>query len=186
MWKTIALTITILLGASQMSDADTPSELLDQLDAATLHSATLDRLARQHIPATKNEAVARLARRFAPPPSGRLLMRVIALRTPDNERDLRQLFLANLHSPDAAARAASLRGLESLQYAHLVDLAITELHDTSDEVVTAACDLLREPARRDPQLARLLNAVWTAHVGRQEFYLSNELLKSYGFHKPIP
>ena len=169
-----------------MSDADKPRELLDQLDAVTLHSTTLEQLAHQHTMATKNEVVARLARQFTPPPTGRLLMRVLAVRTPENERDLRQLFLANLHSPDAAARAASLRGLEALQYPHLIDMAITELHDASDEVVTASCDLLREPAKKDPQLARLLHEVWAAHSGQQEFYLSNELLKAHGFAKPVP
>jgi len=183
MWKpVVVIAIATLLGA-RMSDADPARDLTDQLDAATLHSATLEQLARQATPATRNEVVARLARRFAPPPSGRLLMRVIALRTPDNERDLRQVFLANLHAPDPAARAASLRGLETLRYPHLVDLAITELRDASDEVVAAACDLLREPAKQDPQLARLLGAVYAAHAGQKEFYLSNELLKAHGFDK---
>ena len=77
----------------------------------------------QYSAASKNQVVARIARTFEPPPQGALLARLLFIRTGDNQRSMRNAFIANLRSPHADARKFSLLGLKELGYEALPDLA---------------------------------------------------------------
>src|SRR5512145_970749 len=91
---------------------------------------------------SKNDVVKRVASAFASMPREQLLGRLLMIQTDENKADMETVFLANLRSPNPQSRKASLYGLVKLNYPGIIDLAITLLHDDSDQVLAMACDLI--------------------------------------------
>jgi hypothetical protein len=131
----------------------------------------------------KNGLMAQIARTFDPPPSGRLLTRLLTIVTEQNKPDLAIAFLVNLHSAEPEARAACLRGLEKLEYTGVIGLAIASLRDSSDRVLAAACSILIPKAKQDVGLWRMLQEVYASHKGKPEFYITMSLLEAHSIQK---
>jgi hypothetical protein len=170
---------------AHMAEADTTQEeakrLMDALEAYSLNPAWGESEFKGIGTAAKDLVAARVARTFDPPPAGRVLARLWYARTETNRSDVATAYMANVRSPDADARKASFFGLQRLGYPEMSDLALQALHDPDDGVLAGALQVLVEPAKGDPRLHALLSAVWAAHHGRPEFYMSNALLEGHGY-----
>jgi len=129
---------------------------------------------------TKLAVVARLLRTYAPAPSGRLLARLLYIRTTENEPAMRTVFLANLRSPNPDARRISLFGLKELRHPALLDLALVSMRDDSDQVVAIALEILLPETKANADLRSYLQDFYAAHQGKSEFYMSCSLLEAHG------
>ena len=129
---------------------------------------------------SKNEVVSRVARTLDPPPSGKVLARLLMIQTDENRADMQTAFLANLRSPYPEARHASLYGLAQLNYPGFTDLAILSLRDDSDQVLATACDLLLSKAKQEPRLWKILQDVYAVHKGDPQFHMTVSLLEAHG------
>ncbi|MEJ7712137.1 MAG: hypothetical protein WKF84_20325 [Pyrinomonadaceae bacterium] len=134
---------------------------------------------------SKNEIVRRTARTFEPAPSGKLLARLPFILTEQNRPDMTIAFIANLRSPDPAARKFSLHGLNRLQHAALSDFALLLLRDTDDQVLYAACFILLPKAKQNAGLWSTLQNLYAARKGKKEFYMSMSLLEAHGIDRPV-
>ncbi|WP_250280527.1 hypothetical protein [Frankia sp. CiP1_Cm_nod2] len=130
--------------------------------------------------AARNEVVARTARQFSPPPSGRLLAQLPQIVTDVSRPALTGIYLANLRSPDPLARLSSLTGLVALEYPQATDLALAALRDGTDQVVAAAARILLPAAEHDERLRALLAGVHADHRGDPAFHLTTTLLAAHG------
>jgi hypothetical protein len=158
--------------------------LFGLLDAPEVHPATLAEGLGGFSAESRNELVASLAAEPEPSASGRLLSRLLFIRTPDNEADLRTVFLRHLASPLPEARKASLYGLDALGDPATLDRVAEALGDPEDLVVAAACDLLLRKAPPDPRWRELLERVHAAHRGDERFRSTLDLLESRGIGNP--
>jgi hypothetical protein len=132
---------------------------------------------------SKNELVARLLRTIAPPAKGALLGRLLYIRTPENEKLMRTLFLTNLRSPDADARKMSLFGLKELGHTGLADLALLSMRDDSDRVLAMALEILLPGAKADRSQWAFLQAFYSAHKDMDAYHMSLSLLEAHGINK---
>ncbi|WP_322748768.1 MULTISPECIES: hypothetical protein [unclassified Frankia] len=153
------------------------AELLETEDLVPFVALTaVDRFSDQ----AKDELVARVARQFSPPPSGRLVARLQMFATEAARPALIGVYLANLRSTDPQARWASLEGLALQGYPHVADLALAALRDDTDQVVAAATQILLPAAEHDERLRALLAGVHAAHRGDPAFHLTTSLLAAHG------
>jgi hypothetical protein len=132
----------------------------------------------------KNELARQLARMLEPPPEGRVLARLLHLITEKNRQDVVNALILNLHSPDPAARKTSLYGLHELEHLGIEDFALSALRDESDQVVTAACQILMPKAQQSMRLWNLLHDFYTAHRPEARYYMAINLLKANKFDQP--
>lgn len=160
--------------------ADEAERLRAFLSSPSVHPAVMETRLKEFDDAAKNELVARIARTFNPPPPGRLLTRLLFIRTPENEADMTTLYIANLRSPSVSARAASLNGLNELKHPLAYDFAVSALRDDEDPVLFAACNILLPKAQDDPNVRRILQEVRAQHAGDAKFHLTTSLLASHG------
>jgi hypothetical protein len=158
--------------------------LLGLLDALEVHPAILQEGLGDFSADSRNELVAHLASAPDLSASARLLSRLLFIRTPENEADLRTVFLRYLQSPLPEARKASLYGLDALGDPAMPFLAESALDDPDDRVVAAACDLLLRKASPDPRWRELLERVHAAHKGDEGFRSTLGLLESQGIGHP--
>jgi hypothetical protein len=132
----------------------------------------------------KDALVADVARQFDPPPAAQLLARLQWIATDANRPAITQIYLANLRSPDAQARRASLQGLETLGYPQLTDVALAALRDGADAVVGAAAQMLLPLAQREGRVRGLLGGVAAAHRDDPDFHVTTSLLSAHGIGEP--
>jgi hypothetical protein len=132
---------------------------------------------------SKNQIVARVAHTLEPPPSARLLMRLLLLVTEENRGDMTKAFIVNLHSPYPEARGASLIALEKLGNPNIVDFAVASLRDNDDQVIAAACSILLSKGNQEPRVRSLLQQLYAAHKGKAQFHMSLSLLEAHGVDK---
>jgi len=164
----------------EAEEADEATQLEHFLDGGGLHPLILETKLKEFSEASKNELVARLARTFTPPPGGRLLMRLLYIRTPENEANLTTLYITNLHSPNEGARAASLHGLRELNHPNVFEFALAALRDDDDRVLFEACTILLPQAKEDPNMIRILQDVHAQHAGDTNFHMTTSLLEAHG------
>ncbi len=171
-----------------MADAnliqDEANRLQEVLTAEKVHPLVLEEGFTEFSNASKNALVARVARTFAPHPSGKLLARLLFIRTADNEAAMRTAFVANLRSPDAEARKASLYGLAELGHEALQDLALLSMRDEADQVLTAALNILLPIAKETPNLWAYLQNLYTTLQGKETLHMSLSLLEAHGIAPP--
>jgi hypothetical protein len=130
--------------------------------------------------AARDEVVARTARQFSPPPSGRLLAQLAQIATDASRPALIGIYLANLRSPDAQARLSSLDGLVMMDYPRVADLALAALRDDADQVVAVAVEILLPAAEHEERLRDLLAGVYAGHRGDPAFHMTTTLLAAHG------
>lgn len=165
---------------AEASDVAAEAARLEEfLGREEIHPLIIERTLQEFSDASKNELVARLARTFNPPPLGRLLSRLLYIRTPENEPNMMTLFLTNLRSPNQDARAASLLGLNALNHPNIFEFALSALRDDHDLVLFAACNVLLPKAKDDPNLSKILQDVYAAHAGDPSFHMSMSLLEAH-------
>lgn len=128
----------------------------------------------------KDALVAEVARQFDPPPSGQLLARLLQIVTDASRPVLIKIYLANLRSPDAQARRASLHGLVMLGYPQATDLALAALRDDADAIVGDAVQILLPLAQQDERVRDLLGGVLAAYQDDPAFYATTSLLTAHG------
>jgi hypothetical protein len=128
----------------------------------------------------RDTVIAETAGQFDPPPSGRLLARLLPLVTDASKSVLIGAYLASLHSPDPPARRASLEGLAALGYPQIADLALAVLRDDDDSVVGSAVQILVPLAARDEHIRSLLTGLYAARRGDPDFYLTTTMLDAHG------
>jgi hypothetical protein len=124
--------------------------------------------------------IAETARQFDPPPSGRMLARLLPLVTDASRSMLADAYLANLRSSDPQARRSSLDGLAALEYPRVTDLALTALRDEDDSVVGSAVGILVPLAAQNDNIRRLLASLYAARRGDPGFYLTTTLIDAHG------
>jgi hypothetical protein len=134
----------------------------------------------------RDAVVTRIATRFDPPPSGRVLARLPLVVTDAGRSALVSTYLVNLRSPDPQARRASLEGLSGLGYPGITDVALAALRDESDGVVAAAAQMLVPVAAADRVVAALLAGVRASHAGDAAFHLTVSVLEGHGFGGGTP
>ena len=159
--------------------AEETTRLTEFLSFPDLNPLIIEKTLKGFSDTSKNELVASLARTFNPPPSGRLLMRLLYIRTAENEADMKTLYIANLGSPQADARAASLHGLNETKHPLVFDFALSALRDDSNQVLFAACNILLPKAKEDPNIRKLLQEVHASHVGDPAFHMTTNLLEAH-------
>jgi hypothetical protein len=167
-----------------MSIDDDVRELREILQAEDLVPAVALTVFDRFGDEAKDTVVAEVARQFDPPPSGHLLARLQQIATDANRPAITQIYLANLRSPDAQARRASLQGLAALGYPQMADLALAALRDDSDAVVGAAVQILLPSAQRDERVRGLLGGVAAAHRDDPDFHVTTSLLSAHGIGEP--
>ena len=128
----------------------------------------------------RDALVADVARQFDPPPSAQLLARLQMVVTDAARPVLTGVYLANLRSPDAQARQASLQGLVALGYPQATDLALAALRDDADAVVGAAVQILLPLAQQDERVRDLLGGVLATHRDDPDFHVTASLLTAHG------
>jgi hypothetical protein len=128
--------------------------------------------------AAKDEVIEHVARTFSPAPAGRLLARLMFVRSPDSQRALERALLANLRSDDAEARKFALYGLQELKYANLEDIALLSLRDESDAVTAAAAQILLPAAKSDSDLRALLTSFYEARRADGSFHATTSILSA--------
>lgn len=164
---------------AEESDVTAEARRLEEfLSTPEIHPLIMEQKLQEFSDAGKNALVARLATTFNPPPPGRVLMRLIEVRTPDNEADLTRLYVTNLRSPNPNARGASLHGLHELNHPLIFDFALSALHDTDDFVLFEACTILLLRAADDPNIVKMLQEVQASHAGDPKFPMTTNLLES--------
>ena len=131
----------------------------------------------------KNALVEQAAETFEPPLSGKLVARLSYLLTDINRRNMQQVFVGNLRSPDPEARKASLYGLEKLEHPTLVDFALHALRDDADQMLAPACDILLRHAENDPVVRKLLRSFYRSYQDKPEFYSVRALLEAHGIDR---
>lgn len=136
--------------------------------------------------ATKNAVVDRVAVMFDPEPTGRLLARLLYIRTDDNEAQLARIYIANLRAIQPDARKFSLYGLSELKHRQVRDFALAALRDEADEVVAMACEILLPAAQKEPTLWRMLQSVYRARKDQPRFHITTSLLTSSGIERDEP
>ena len=152
-------------------------EILDEPDLVPAVALTaFDRFGDE----AKDALIAEVAQQFDPAPSGRLLARLLAIATDANRPTIVRIYLANLRSPDAEARRASLHGLVALDYPHTTDVALAALRDGSDAVVGAAVQILVPLADQDERVRGLLRGVLATHRDDPDFHVTISLLAAHG------
>lgn len=160
------------------SDVAEESRRLEEfLSISEIHPLVMEQKLKEFSGASKNALVARLATTFNPPPPGRVLMRLVELRTPENEGDLTRLYVTNLRSPNPNARGASLHGLNELKHPLIFDFALSALHDDNDFVLFEACTVLLLRAADDPNILKMLQEVHASHAGDPNFSMTASLLE---------
>lgn len=162
-----------------MSVEEEVSELLDILDSEEMIRAVARDLPERFSRTARDTVVTRIAAQFAPPPSGRILSRLLLIVTDELRPTLIEAYLGNLRSPDAGARAASLDGLTALGYPQAADLAKAALRDDDDAVVASAVRILAPLAADDALLRALLADVHATHRGDPDFYLTSTTLDAH-------
>jgi hypothetical protein len=165
---------------------DEADQLLAFLASEEIHPLILEKRLNEFSEASKEKVVARLATTFEPAPSGKLLTRLPYIITAKNKSDMAFVFIENLRSADPEARAACLYGLEKLGHPSLSDFALLSLRDTSDQVAYAAVNIMLPKAAQDIKLWKILQNLYAARKGKQEFYLTVSLLQAHGIDKPMP
>lgn len=177
-------------GGLYMADAMKPSpeveRLYQLLNGEKPHPLQLENGAKAASNQTKNELVSQLALTYLPPPPGRVLGRIMYIRTDENRSDMTFALIANLRSPDPEARASALYGLQTLGHPALADFALMSLRDDTDLVLTAACYVLVEKAKQDPRLRKLLEEVHALRRKDTQFHQSVSLLEAHGFVRRTP
>jgi hypothetical protein len=128
----------------------------------------------------RDALVGQVAREFEPPPPGQLLARLVFVVTDENRDAIVGTYLANLRSPLADGRRASLLGLAHLGYRQITDLAMVSLRDDADPVVAAAVDLLLPLAADDDRVRAVLGQILAAHADDAEFHMTAALLRAAG------
>jgi hypothetical protein len=162
----------------EQSDVAAEAGRLEELlNERGLHPLVYQKRLAEFSEASKQELVARLLRRFNPPPLGLLLMRLLDLRTPENEALLTKLYLTNLRSPSAEARGASLHGLAMLQHPLVVEFALSALRDDNDFVLFQAATILLQKVNDDPHIRQILQEVFISHAGDPNFPMTTNLLE---------
>jgi hypothetical protein len=136
--------------------------------------------------ATKHAVVQRLLRTYDPAPSGKLLARLLYIRTSENEAGMRTLFLANLRSPQPDARRITLFGLKELKHPALLDLALLSMRDDADQVLAVALEILLPETKSNADLRAYLQGFYAAHQGKGEFHMSCSLLEAHGIVSTSP
>ncbi|MDQ3686625.1 MAG: hypothetical protein M3430_13655 [Acidobacteriota bacterium] len=186
----IIVVLCMSIGGTRMTDAnkvaDEADRLLVFLSSEEIHPLVLEKRLQEYGAASRNEAVARLAKVFEPVPSGKLITRLPYILTEQNKSDMAFVFVVNLRSPDPEARTSCLYGLQKLNYPALNDFALLSLRDTNDQVVYAACYILLPKTKQDAGLWRTLQNLYAARKGKQEFYMSMSLLEAHGIERPTP
>jgi len=173
----------LLGGACQVESNNTLDEsnrLFDVLSAEEVPADLLSSGLKDYRAESKDALVTRAAQTFAPDPPGRLLERLPHVLSETNKSEMSDAFVANLRSPDPAARKASLLGLEKLGHAALADFALLSLRDDTDEVVHAACQILLPGAKQDARIWTILEGVYAARRDNERFSASVSLLKASG------
>ncbi len=155
-------------------------QFLTVLNQDEVHPLVLESMFETYGIATINKLVLQLASTFMPSPSGKVLGRLVYLLTDENRENMAMLFITNLQSPDQEARAAALYGLEKLAHPNRVNFALAALRDESDEVLTAACQILLTSAQGDANLKKLLKKVYASRKDDQTYYMSMRLLEAHG------
>ncbi|HEX8651033.1 MAG TPA: hypothetical protein VF708_09325 [Pyrinomonadaceae bacterium] len=161
----------------QSDVAEEAARLEELLNTGGIHPLVYEKQLAEFSEASKNELVARLVRTFSPPPLGRLLMRLLDIRTPENEAALMTLYLTNLRSPNADARGASLHGLNELQHTLVIEFALSSLRDDNDFVLFEAATILLLKAKDDPNILKILQEVYASHAGDPNFPMTTNLLE---------
>jgi len=186
----VIMVLTLLWRSVDMANSNGVAEETDRLLAVLNADEVPPHLLEAGLPdfsvASKNELVARVARTFAPAPSGRLLARLQFILTDQNKPDMVTAYVVNLRSPQAEARKFSLYGLQQLEHPALTDLALLSLRDDNDEVLFAACHILLPQARQEARLWKILQGVYAVHQGQKKFYMSMSLLEGHGIEGPPP
>jgi HEAT repeat protein len=159
-----------------METMDETARLYQLLDLEDAPPTELDQLPGFSDEA-KDDVVARIARTQAPAP-GRVLARLVMIRTGRNEEDMAAAFLTGLRSAEPDARKFALYGLEQLGHPTTADEALRALADDDDRVVTAAVTILLPRAAADPRIAAALREAYEARRGREEFHMSTSLLEA--------
>ncbi len=182
--RLVLITGGLLLGGTcQVEPNNTMDEsnrLFDVLSAEEMPADLLSSGLKDYGAESKDALVTRAALTFAPDPPGRLLERLPHIISEANKSDMSRAFVANLRSPDPAARKASILGLEKLGHAALVDFALLSLRDDMDEVVHAACQILLPGAKQDARIWKILEGVYAARRDNERFGASVNLLKANG------
>jgi hypothetical protein len=163
----------------KMSTEDEMRRLRGILEQDDLVPAAQLGISDQFGAAVKDAVVADVVRQFDPPPSGRLLSRLPLIVTDESKPLLAGAYLANLGSPDPAARRASINGLVSLGHPSTPDVALTALRDSDDGVVAAAVQALIPQASQDPSIRDLLGNLYAAHHDDPSFHLTRTLLDAH-------
>lgn len=164
------------------NDAD---RLFAILNGDKVHPAVLDAAMRDFDEAAKIAVVQRVTTMFDPPPSGALLDRLLLILTPGNKAAMRLAFVANLRSPLAEARRASVSGLDKLGDPEIVSFALLSVRDDADRVVATACQILFDKAPNNREIRKLLEEVHKARAGKKEFYLSNSVMEAHGIGRAV-
>ena len=151
--------------------------LLDILEAYEVPTDVLESGLDAFSEKAKNAVVQRLARAPESPP-GRVVARLLFIRTPQNESDLAAVFRRGSRSPDPAARKFSLYGLDQLDHPAATEAALEALADDDDQVVFAAAMMLLPNAAQESRIADALREAYAAREGKEEFHASVSLLKA--------
>jgi hypothetical protein len=186
----VVIVVCMLTGGAHMTDfnkgGDEADQILAFLGSEEIHPMILEKRLNEFSEETKNKAMARLATRFEPAPSGKLLTRLTYIITAKNKSDMAFVFVENLRSPDPEARASCLYGLEKLGNPAVSNFALLSLRDQSDQVAYAATNILLATAAQDARLWKTLQNLYAARKGNKEFYMTVSLLQAHGIDKPTP
>lgn len=186
----IDIVFRLLVGNTFMANAnrviDETEHLLEILNQVRVHPAVLESDFRDFSIASKNELVAQIAETSPSTIPGRLLARLLFIRTDENKTDMEKTFIANLNSPDPEARKFSLYGLQTLEHPNILEFALAALEDNTDQVLMAASYILLPRANQDSGIWQRLRNVYTRIQGREAFYLTTNFLKANGIENPLP